>query len=222
MIKRLFFHASSPPRRLRGKRGPWRRLLDYGLAAILLGLLFPVAGRLNRPDVLEPTDRPTVTDGDSLAFGAERVRLVGIDAPEYSQTCRLGGADYACGRRSREALVKAIGGREVFCKGTQHDRYGRLLAVCRAGDIDLNRVQVEAGWALAYGDYETVQRQARAAKAGMWAGTFERPQDWRRRHEADLEPDAADILAWIGDWLRQALRFLVQATYSQPMESSRK
>lgn len=214
MIKRLFFHASSPSRRLRGKRGPWRRLLDYGLAVILLGLLFLVAGRLDRPDVLEPTGRPTVTDGDSLAFGVERVRLVGIDAPEYAQTCRLDGADYACGRCSREALVRAIGGREVSCKGAEHDRYGRLLAVCRAGDIDLNRVQVEAGWALAYGDYETVERRARAAKVGMWAGTFEQPRDWRRRHEADPEPDTVDILARIGDWLRQALRFLVQAPYS--------
>ncbi len=177
-------------------------------------MLIVVAGRLDGRNAVEQAGRPTVTDGDSLAFPTLRVRLHGIDAPELRQTCRSDGADYACGRRSREALASAIGGREVSCKGSEHDRYGRLLAVCMAGDVDLNRAQVEAGWAIAYGAYQAEERKARVAGAGIWAGTFERPQDWRRDQGNEREPGNADILTRIGDWLRQTLRFLLPATYS--------
>ena len=223
MIKRLFFQASSLQRRGRkGARGVPRRLLDYALAAGVLAALVAGAAMLNRldpvPPTAQPTGRPTVTDGDSLAFGAQRIRLFGIDAPEFRQTCGKDNAEYACGRQSRAALVKAIAGNQVFCEGRQLDRYGRLLAVCRAGGVELNRMQVERGWAIAYGAYEAEERQARAAGAGLWAGDFERPQDWRQREAGGRESDAhnrvADILARIGDWLRESLRFRQQQTYS--------
>ena len=221
MIKSLFFHASSGPRGRRGaprRRRPGRRLLDYALTLVLLGVLVAVAARLDRREPVESQGRPTVNDGDSLTFGSLRVRLVGIDAPEYGQACRLEGADYACGKRSREALVKAIGGQEVSCSGSEHDRYGRLLAVCTAGGLDLNRAQVEAGWAVSYGDYRAEEAKARAAGAGIWAGTFERPKDWRRDHGTATETGEGDLLAQTGDWLRQTLRFWAQATYSLLMD----
>jgi endonuclease YncB( thermonuclease family) len=66
---------------------------------------------------------------------------------------------------------------------------------------------VKAGWAVAYGDFEAEEQAARTEKAGIWAGTFERPQDWRRQHEQQSEPSHDDLLARIGDWLREALRF---------------
>jgi endonuclease YncB( thermonuclease family) len=34
-----------------------------------------------------PVAAQTVTDGDTIKFGAQRVRLFGIDAPEKRQTC---------------------------------------------------------------------------------------------------------------------------------------
>ena len=34
---------------------------------------------------------PSVTDGDTLRIGPERIRLHGIDAPESAQSCRAGG-----------------------------------------------------------------------------------------------------------------------------------
>ncbi|MGB3644718.1 MAG: thermonuclease family protein [Mesorhizobium sp.] len=185
---------------------------------VLLAVLIALAARLDRKEPVEPQGRPTVNDGDSLAFGSLRVRLVGIDAPEYGQTCVLDGADYACGKRSREALGKAIGGQVVSCSGSDHDRYGRLLAVCSAGGLDLNRAQVEAGWAVSYGGYRAEEAKARAVGAGIWAGSFERPQDWRRDHGATTEAGEGNLLAQGGDWLRQTLRFWAQATYSLLMD----
>ena len=38
---------------------------------------------------------PSVTDGDMLRNGPERIRLHGIDAPESKQRCRAGGETWA-------------------------------------------------------------------------------------------------------------------------------
>ena len=38
---------------------------------------------------------PTVTDGDTLRIGPERIRFHGIDAPESAQSCRAGGKTWA-------------------------------------------------------------------------------------------------------------------------------
>ena len=37
----------------------------------------------------------SVTDGDTLRIGSERIRLHGIDAPESAQSCRAGGETWA-------------------------------------------------------------------------------------------------------------------------------
>ena len=91
--------------------------------------------------------------------------------------------------------------------GSQRDRYGRLLGDCKSGGRDLNSAQVEAGWAVAYGDFENEEAAARTGKAGIWAGTFEKPQDWRERHEHEAAGRGHGSLAWIGDALREIFRF---------------
>ena len=191
------------PRRFppRSKRSPWRRLFDYGLTIALVAFLAFLAARLDRSAMRTEQGRAVVNDGDTLTLEGERVRLRGIDAPEYTQTCRKAGGDYACGRMARKALVDLIGGRVVSCDGWQRDRYNRLLGACRAGDLDLNRSLVLAGWAVAYGNYAAEERQARAARAGIWAGDFDRPQDWRRAHGRQAEP-RPDVLSHVGDWIR--------------------
>jgi endonuclease YncB( thermonuclease family) len=190
-----------PPRSL------WRKLLDYGLTIILLGLLILLAARLDRFETRKAEGSAIVNDGDSLTLGTERIRMRGIDAPEYQQICRKDGADYACGRLARQALVRLISGNPVTCSGWQRDRYGRLLGDCKAGGKDLNRAQVEAGWAIAYGDYETEQAVARAGKAGIWAGTFDQPQDWRESHHDGAVERRHGTLASLGDALREIFRF---------------
>ena len=187
-------------------RSPWRRLWDWLLTFAILGLLILLAARLDRVETRSLQGRVTVNDGDSITLGIERIRLRGIDAPEFDQSCRKDGADYPCGRRARESLVKLIGGRPVSCAGWERDKYDRLLATCMADGSDLNRSQVEAGWAVAYGDYGAEQDAARQKGAGLWAGSFERPRDWRDMHGGMAESEHATPGS-ILNWLRQMLRF---------------
>jgi len=179
--------------------------LDWCLALAILGLLILLTARLDKSATLNLEGRVTVNDGDSITLGTERIRLRGVDAPELHQTCKRGGQGYPCGRQSRDSLVAMIGGRPVQCTGSERDRYDRLLAVCTAGGVDLNRHQVEAGWAIAYGGYQSEELVARREGAGLWAGSFDRPRDWRERHGGMAESEHAQdsILAW----LRQVLRF---------------
>ena len=37
----------------------------------------------------------SVTDGDTLRIGSERIRFHGVDAPESKQRCRAGGETWA-------------------------------------------------------------------------------------------------------------------------------
>jgi endonuclease YncB( thermonuclease family) len=194
-------YSPPPPRSL------WRKLVDYGLTVILLGLLILLAARLDRVETRRTQGAAIVNDGDSITLGGERIRMRGIDAPEYTQTCRKDGADYPCGKLARQSLVRLIAGKPVSCTGWQHDRYGRLLGDCKAGDRDLNQTQVEAGWAVAYGDFETEEAAARAGKAGIWAGTFDAPQDWRETHHGGPVERKHGTLASIGDALREIFRF---------------
>ncbi|TPN39331.1 thermonuclease family protein [Mesorhizobium sp. B2-3-3] len=194
-------YAVPRPRSLR------RKMLDYGLTVIILGLLILLAARLDRVETRKTQGAAVVNDGDSITLRTERIRMRGIDAPEYTQTCRKNGADYPCGTLARQSLVRLIAGRPVTCSGWQRDRYGRLLGDCMAGGTDLNRAQVEAGWAVAYGDFENEQAIARATKVGIWAGTFDRPQDWRASHRGELVERKHGTLASIGDAVREIFRF---------------
>lgn len=187
-------------------RGFLRRLLDYLLAAAILALLALIAARLDRVETRRPAGAAIVNDGDTLTLGAERIRLRGIDAPEYSQTCRRNGADYACGRLARDSLRELIRGKAVSCSGWERDLYGRLLGTCSAGDVELNAAQVEAGWAIAYGDYQLEQARASAKGAGIWAGSFDQPRDWRDMH-GDMADTEHNWLSKVWNWLRQISDF---------------
>ena len=187
-------------------RSRWRKLWDWLLTFVILGLLILLSARLDRTETRSLEGRVTVNDGDSLTLGTERIRLRGIDAPEFGQTCRRNGAGYPCGRRARESLSVLVGGGTVSCSGWQRDKYDRLLAACTAGGRELNRSQVEAGWAIAYGGYEAEEDAARRKGAGLWAGSFDRPRDWREIHGGMAESEHA-VPGSLLDRLRQMLRF---------------
>jgi endonuclease YncB( thermonuclease family) len=128
----------------------------------------------------------SVIDGDTIEVHGQRIRLHGIDAPESSQTCLdATGRNWRCGQRAALALQDLIGRRTVTCDKRGVDRYGRTISRCLVGDIDINAWLVAQGLALAYRryshDYLAAEDNARAAKRGMWAGTFEPPWEWRSR-----------------------------------------
>ncbi|MEQ8931530.1 MAG: thermonuclease family protein [Nitratireductor sp.] len=185
-------------------RGGWprplRRLFDIALTVAVFALVAVLVARLEDSATVERQGLASVGDGDSLTLAGRRIRLVGIDAPELQQSCRRDGADYACGRTARETLRALVGQRAVVCRGHEEDRFGRLLAVCHVGEIELNRAMVEKGWAVSYGRYAKIERQARAEARGLWAGQFERPRAWRAVHgrASDIEIGLAERLwAWV-------------------------
>jgi endonuclease YncB( thermonuclease family) len=131
--------------------------------------------------------RARAMDGDSLEIGGRRVRLFGIDAPELHQDCRTAaGQAYACGQAARRALAELVDGHAATCTpvGQSHDR---AVALCRANGRDLGEEMVRLGHALelrnfSRGRYGAAEREARAARRGLWAGSFEEPAAWRREH----------------------------------------
>ena len=134
---------------------------------------------------------PRIVDADTLEVAGQKVRLQGIDAPESAQSCRqVGGHRYQCGEHATQALRTRIGTDAVTCTIEGRDRYMRALGICYAADgTDLNGWLVSQGHALAYRKYSTTyvpqEDQARAAQAGLWAGEFVPPWDWRRGERLD-------------------------------------
>ena len=128
-------------------------------------------------------------DGDSLNM---HIRLFGIDTPEAAQICKDDqGRDYPCGQVASDALAKLVQDKIVSCEVKTRDRYGRPVAICYADKIDIGGALVDAGVAVAFRKYSDKyvanEERARAAKRGLWAGTFEMPWDYRERRRKQSE-----------------------------------
>ena len=153
-------------------------LLLFGL--IVLGLL-AVVRFLPEPERMNISGYVRVIDGDSLIVDGMEIRLQGVDAPELTQTCSRDGKTWECGRDAARRLRAHLGSALVTCRGNRFDQHGRLLAVCRAKEVEVNRWLVDRGWAVSFDDYPAAEGEARKAGRGIWSGTFERPRIWRER-----------------------------------------
>lgn len=130
------------------------------MRAWLLG--FVAAGLALAP----PVAAQTITDGDTLRLSGTTYRLHGIDAPESRQWC----GDYPAGAIATGVLASLIEGREVVCEPKATDRYGRVVAICRADGQDLGKAMVRLGAAVAFTRYSTdYMADEEAARAEGWA-----------------------------------------------------
>lgn len=182
-----------------------RKIKDVVVALCILALGLLIAAKLDQGTEQRFSGPFSVVDGDTLSAGGERLRLDGVDAPEIDQTCERTGKTWPCGLVAREelrALVKADG---LVCMAESRDKYGRLLVLCQGSAGDPGAALVRQGMAVAFGRYAAEQGEARAARRGLWDGTFERPQDFRKRRddEGDGDTDSwlSALLAWISNTL---------------------
>lgn len=136
---------------------------------------------LSRAPEQAKTGTAHAIDGDSIVINGEEMRIKGMDAPEYRQTCTEAGREVDCGKRAAAAMKRWLQRGPVYCYGSERDRYNRLLVVCRVNGVDIGRDLVLQGLAVDYGLYPEEEREAARAYRGMWAGSFERPEDYRRR-----------------------------------------
>lgn len=150
----------------------------------------------------EVTGIAKAIDADTLDIeGGPRLRLYGIDAPEIAQKCkRSDGREWRCGVVARDRLSDLIDGREVHCTGDQYDDFGRLLAWCSVGDVEVNGLLVSEGLAWAFTKYATefieLEATAKQARKGIWEGTAEPAWFYRAKRwevEAQQSPDGCPI-----------------------------
>jgi len=124
-----------------------------------------------------------VSDGDSFRLGDERIRMIGLDAPELSQQCdAAGGTKWPCGRRARDRMQNLLASGPVLCQPDGHDQYGRLLATCSIAGKDLGATMVVEGLAIASGSYWNEEAEAKRQRRGIWSGAFDTPRNWRDDH----------------------------------------
>lgn len=130
---------------------------DRSLVSGALMWLFSIASIIASPAGAHGAARPfyeaalqdcRIVDGDTIRCGSERIRLLGIDAPELPGHCRPGrrcapGDPFA----STASLAEAIAGR-LRAHRVGQDRYGRTLALVSGGRGDLSCWQVSRGRAL--------------------------------------------------------------------------
>lgn len=154
---------------------------------IVLAMLLPAPTLLFPVPPAAAGEKLTLRDGDSFVLGNQEFRLWGIDAPEFFQRCFNGdGQEYSCGREAKEFLNSLTTGQEIRCEAMpQKSSETRIVAKCFAGETELGREMVRAGWAVEYkyfskGFYTADELVAKKAGLGLWQGSFQSPREWRK------------------------------------------
>lgn len=203
-----------------------RRVLRWAVFPALLALLWgcaapPGGGNGELPEGLHPVRVVEVTDGDTVVVRMpgsedERLRLIGVDAPETADPPDPYGPEAAAYARER------LEGRKVYLETDveERDRHGRLLGyvwleppdAVPAGTGEVREKMFNArmlldGYAMKmtvapnvrYADcFQEFQREAREQARGLWGLPADEEEYYlgnrntRRFHRPDC-PDAARI-----------------------------
>jgi endonuclease YncB( thermonuclease family) len=125
-----------------------------------------------------------VSDGDTVRVLSSdnrqmKCRLHGIDAPESSQPH---------GQASKASLSDMIYRKTVDVEVVDRDQYGRSVCRIFLSGVDVNKVQIQRGFAWWYSryskdaSYSQAQNAARQHRLGLWADPSPTPP-WAFRKE---------------------------------------
>lgn len=149
-------------------------------AGIVVASLATAAAADDPPILRGPAE---VVGPAMLSLAGKRIVLYGIDAPVKGQPCYVGARTWDCSTASAKTLLNLVGTQEIACEQRRVDGFGRVFAVCKAGEVDLNRALVEAGMAVALPkettDYVDAEAAAKSKAVGVWRGPFTAPADYR-------------------------------------------
>ena len=152
---------------------------------LILTFIIPLINALQAQEneIKVPFFQVTIKDGDSLEINSIRIRLYGIDAPEYNQTCKLSQTKTTpCGQDSKTYLKDLVKDKTITCTLHEKDQYQRHLATCYADDININQALVKNGYALSYlsDTYSIEEKYAQKHKLGIWSTDFIHPRLFRQ------------------------------------------
>ncbi|MEL6372391.1 MAG: thermonuclease family protein, partial [Pseudomonadota bacterium] len=166
--------------------------LWYGAGGLLKGdVSFDAVSALKRslpftrPSPPPLKGRAQVLTGDIIRIGGETIALDGVDAPELTQRCRRARRRWRCGIAARRALQALTARKTLTCNVVGRDGFARKSARCFVGPVELNTRLIARGHVFASQNapsrYRGVERDAKAGKRGIWAGTAVRPAAFRDR-----------------------------------------
>ncbi|EPC9117310.1 thermonuclease family protein [Campylobacter coli] len=121
-------------------------------------------------------------DGDTIEISTNnktsKIRFFGIDAPELKQNF---------GKQSKAALEKILKDKEVYIFSKNKDNYGRIVAIVKLKDVDINQFLVSQGYAWADTYYTNAyikeQEKAQKNKLGLWKDDNPiEPYKWRKQN----------------------------------------
>ena len=132
------------------------------------------------------TGTATVIDTDVIVVDGERFYLFGVDAFEEAQICFLNGRPWACGAIAYRELEILVDEGPVTCARRQDPDRRRARfpwATCTVAGADIAEEMVRRGMAMAVRDqtedYVAAEVEAEATGAGIWAGIFVPPWEYR-------------------------------------------
>ena len=126
-------------------------------------------------------------DGDTVAVD---FRLLGVDAFERRQLCQKVAGCWQCGKAAQDFAANALRSKKATIQLTPSSSYGRPVAIVTVDGQDLGERMIRAGLAVPEtqylrGDsaraarYQSAFTQAKARRAGAFAGTWLEPSRWR-------------------------------------------
>ena len=134
-------------------------------------------------------------DGDTVAVD---FRLLGVDAFERRQLCQNASGCWKCGKAAQDFAAHALRSKTATISLKTASSYGRPVATVMVDGQDLGERMIRAGLAVpelqylredaARGRrYSSAFMQAKAARAGAFAGSWLEPSRWRHGQRLTCE-----------------------------------